>query len=183
MYKAAVNTESQSLEFQQIAVSHAAHNALTWIFHGTRLYPLIDGAMKTVQTQILATRSTSGSAFDQKEAVTIGRRAALEVTSSCTDNGINDFVDYQYGPPDPGVYQVTTSNYTFPPDDPQIPFVKLFGIRKPATAYLAPPPPSVENASYEGYLTYVKAIGAVDSTNRTQDQTEIALFWRESAPM
>jgi hypothetical protein len=179
MYKAAMNTEGQSLEFQQITVSHAAHNALTWIFHGSHLYPLIDGAMKTIQTQILAT----GSAFDQKEAVTIGRRAALEVTSSRIDDGINDFVDYQYGPQDPGVYEVTTANYSFPPDDPQIPYVKLFGIRKPATAYLAPPPPSVKDASYEGYLTYVKAIGSAQSTTRTEDQTDIALFWRESAPM
>jgi hypothetical protein len=41
----------------------------------------------------------------------------LEVTSSRIDNGITDFVDYQYGPLDPGVYQVSTANYDFPPDE------------------------------------------------------------------
>jgi hypothetical protein len=179
MYKAAVKTEGKSLEFRQIAVSHAAHNTLAWIFHGTRLYPLIDGAMKTIQTQILAT----GASFNQKDAIAIGRRAALEEVRSRTDDGITDFVDYQPGPPVPGVYQITTANYTLPPDDPQIPYVKLFAIRKPAIAYLAPPPPNVTDASYEGYVTYVKAIGGANSTTRTQDQTEIALFWRESAPM
>jgi hypothetical protein len=179
MYNSAVKSESKSLEFQQIAVSYAAHNALVWVFHGTRLYPYIDNALKTIQTQILA---TAGS-FNRTEAISIGRHAALEVIGSRTDDGLNEFVDYEYGPPVPGVYQLTTKGYDLPPDDPQVPYVKLFGIRKPALSYLAPPPPSVNDTSYEGYIAYVKAIGGMTSTTRTREQTEIALFWRESAPM
>jgi hypothetical protein len=179
MYKATMELGGKSLEFQQVAVSYAAHNALVWVFHGTRLYPFIDNALKTIQTQIVA----SGSSFNLTQAVATGRLAALEEVTSRTGDGINNFVDYVYGPPVPGVYQVTTKNYSFPPDNPQIPFIKFFAIQKPATAYLAPPPPSVDDASYEGYLAYTKAVGGADSTTRTQDQTDIALFWRESAPM
>src|SRR5271155_218047 len=48
IYLAAVNSQHQDLPFQQLAVSHAAHDALDWTFHGTRLYPAIDAALKAV---------------------------------------------------------------------------------------------------------------------------------------
>jgi hypothetical protein len=178
MYKAAMNADGKSLAFQQIAVSHAAHNALEWIFHGTRLYPQIDAALKNIQTQIAA-----GSSVDSTAAIAVGRAAALAEVTARTDDGITNFVDYTYGPAEPGVYQVTTPGYAYPPDDPQIPYVKLFAIDKPATAYLAPPPPNVTDKSYEAYLTFTKSVGGASSTKRTKDQTDIALFWRESAPM
>lgn len=179
IYEAAVKSEANSLAFQQIAVSCAAHNVLTWIFHGTRMYPYIDNALKTIQTQVLETATP----FNRTEAISIGRHAALQVVISRTDDGISDFVDYEFGPPVPGVYQLTARDYYLPPDDPQVPFVKLFAIREPATAYLAPQPPSVNDTAYENYLSYIKAIGGANSTTRTQEQTDIALFWRESAPM
>jgi hypothetical protein len=179
MYNAAGESQDKSLDFQQIAVSYAAHDALIWIFHGTRLYPYIDQALKTIKTQILATAGP----FNLTEATLAGRHAAREVVTSRTDDGTNNFVDYTFGPPVPGVYQLTINGYGLPPDDPQASFVKMFATGKPATAYLAPQPLSVNATSYESFLAYVKAIGASDSTSRTQDQTDIALFWRESAPM
>jgi hypothetical protein len=179
MYNAAVKSQDKSLDFQQIAVSYAAHNALTWIFHGTRLYPYIDQALKMIQPQILATAGP----FNLTKAILAGRHAAREVATSRTDDGINNFVDYTFGPPVPGVYQLTINGYGLPPDDPQVPFVNMFATGKSAMTYLAPQPPSVNGTSYESFLAYVKTIGASDSTSRTQEQTDIALFWRESAPM
>jgi hypothetical protein len=143
------------------------------------LFPYIDQALKTIQTQILATAGP----FNPTEAILVGRHAALEVTISRANDGINNFVDYTFGPPVPGVYQLTVDGYGLPPDGPQVPFVNLFATGKPAMTYLAPEPPSVNDTSYESLLTYVKAIGASDSTSRTQEETDIALFWRESAPM
>jgi hypothetical protein len=179
MYNAAVKSKDKTLDFQQIAVSYAAHNTLTWIFHGTRLYPYIDQALKLIQTQILA---TAGS-FNPTEAILAGRHAAREVVTLRADDGINNFVDYTFGPPVPGVYQLTINNYGLPPDDPQVLFVKMFTTGKPAMTYLAPQPPSINGTSYESFLAHVKTIGASNSTSRTQEQTDIALFWRESAPM
>ena len=179
MYNAAVKSQNKSLDFQQIVVSYAAHNALIWIFHGTRLYPYIDQALKTIKTQILATAGP----FNPTEAILAGCHAAHEVVTSRTDDGINNFVDYTFGPPVPGVYQLTINGYGLPPDGPQVPFVNMFATGKPATAYLATPPPSVNDTSYESFLAYTKSIGASDSTSRTQEQTDIALFWRESGPM
>jgi hypothetical protein len=112
-----------------------------------------------------------------------GRHAAREVVTLRADDGINNFVDYTFGPPVPGVYQLTINNYGLPPDDPQVLFVKMFTTGKPAMTYLAPQPPSINGTSYESFLAHVKTIGASNSTSRTQEQTDIALFWRESAPM
>ena len=179
MYGAAVQSQNKSLDFQQIAVSYAAHNALTWIFHGTRLYSYIDQALKNIQTEIMA---TAGS-FNLTQAILVGRNATRGVIALRDDDGINNFVDYSFGPPVPGVYQLTLNGYGLPPDDSQAPFISMFATGKPATAYLAPPPPSVNDTSYESLLTHVKTIGGANSTVRTKEQTDIALFWRESAPM
>ena len=47
-YLAALKSKNESLAFQQLAVSHAAHNTLAWIFHGTRNYAATDKALKSV---------------------------------------------------------------------------------------------------------------------------------------
>jgi hypothetical protein len=178
MYNAVVKTKDKSLSYQQVAVSYAAHNALTWLFHGARWSPYVDNALKTIQTAILA----SGDAVNINKTGTAGQNAANEVFASRNTDGLDNFVDYTIGPEIPGVYQLTLSGYGLPPDGPQIPYVKLFSNSKLASSYLAPLPPSVNDSSYESYVTYSKAIGFANSTTRTPDQTDIALFWREGAP-
>ena len=74
MYNAAVKSKDKTIDFQQIAVSYAAHNVLAWIFQGTRLYPYIDQALKTIQTRILATAGP----FNSTEAILTGRQAARD---------------------------------------------------------------------------------------------------------
>ena len=177
MYNAAANNQYESLDFQQLAVSHAAHDTLTWIFQGARLSPYIDQALQTIQIQI----SLTNSSID--DAVSGGRRAALEVIEARSSDGLNNFVPYTFGPATPGIYQLTLTGYGLPPDGPQVPYVRLFSNSKPASNYLAPPHPSLDDPAYEGFLAYVKSIGFVNSTTRTFDQTDNALFWEESAPM
>jgi hypothetical protein len=179
MYSAAVQSQNKSLDFQQIAVSYAAHNALTWVFHGTRLYAYLDQALKKIQAEILATAGP----FNLTQAILTGRNASRGVAALRADDGINNFVDYSFGPPTPGVYQLTLDGYGLPPDNSQAPFMSMFATGKAASTYLAPRPPSINDTSYESLLTHVKTVGGANSTVRTQEQTDIALFWRESAPM
>jgi hypothetical protein len=73
--------------------------------HSTRLYPSIDNVLKTIQTHIVA----SGASFSPVTTACVGRLAAFEKVVSRTDDGINNFVDYGYGPLVPGVYQVTNA--------------------------------------------------------------------------
>jgi len=139
----------------------------------------VDQALQTVQSQIEPTAGTC----ECTRAIITGHGAADEVIIARTRDGLNDFVNYSFGPPLPGIYQLTIAGYGLPPDNPQAPYMRMFAIGNTGNIYLAPPPPSVDDPDYEFPLTNVLNIGASDSTSRTLDQTDIALFWRESAPM
>jgi hypothetical protein len=117
MYNAVVKTKDESLSYQQVVVSYTAHNALTWLFHGARWSPYVDNVLKAIQTAILA----SGDAVNINEAGTAGQNAANEVFASRSTDGLDNFVDYTFGPEISGVYQLTLSGYGLPPDGPRIP--------------------------------------------------------------
>jgi hypothetical protein len=178
IYLAAVRSQNHSLAFQQLAVSHAAHDALDWTFHGTRLYGSIDAALKAVLGPI-GINSTSP---DGGHATQIGRDAAARVISERSNDGINRFVDYVYEPTLPGIYQQTAGGSPLP-DTPQARFVPLFSGLGNVTRFRAPPPPSTKDKDYESYLLYVKEQGDQNSTARTPFDTDTAYFWRESSPM
>jgi hypothetical protein len=97
------------------------------------------------------------------------------------DYGINDFVDYVYGPLNTGVYQATSGGSPLP-DTPQAQFVKLFASVGDVTQFSLPPPPDPAKAGYQGYLLYVKGEGEANSTVRKSHDSNTAYFWRESSP-
>lgn len=178
MYTAVTNTDNEEIDFQQLAISYAAPNALTWIFHGTRLAPYIDQTLENVRTQIL----DIDAHINPKDASAAGVSAAQQVIAARIHDGMIDFVEYIYHAATPGFYQLTNPAYGLPPDGPQVPFARMFN-NLTATDYQASPPPAISDPAYEGFVLDVKAIGNAASTTRTPDQTDIALFWRESAPM
>lgn len=47
--------------------------------------------------------------------------------------------------------------------------------------FLCPPPPALDSAEYAAAVAEVAAYGAADSAIRTEDQTNIALFWSDDA--
>jgi len=111
---AAVNSQHVDLTFQQLAVSHAAHDALIWIFHGTLLYISIDKALITVLGPIGINSTTP----EWDDATQIGRNATAQVVTIRLSDGMNNFVQYTYGPAIPGVYQQTPGGGQLP-DTPQ----------------------------------------------------------------
>jgi hypothetical protein len=178
IYLAAVNSQHQDLAFQQLAVSHAAHDVLDWTFHGTQLYPSIDAALKTVLGPI-GVNATSPEGIN---ATQIGRDAAARVVAIRSNDRNNHFVDYVFGPPLPGVYQVTPGGGPLP-DTPQARFVRLFAGLGNVTQFRAAPHPSVSSPDYEPYVVYVKEQGEQNSTVRTPFDTDTAYFWKEFAPV
>ncbi|KAE9989125.1 hypothetical protein EG328_000056 [Venturia inaequalis] len=175
-YLAATNSQKQSLAFQQLAVSVAAHNSLAWAFHGTRNYAATDAALKAVLGSIGLDPATTG-----KDAAAVGKQAARKIITARSDDGANDFVDYVFGPKDPRVYQATPGGSPVP-DTPQSRFVRLFAAVGNVSQFTVPDPPKLTDPAYEGYLTYVKAQGERNSTVRTSHDTDTAYFWRESSP-
>jgi hypothetical protein len=177
IYVAAVNTKNESLAFQQLAVSHAAHNSLTWTFHGTRNFGNIFKAAQDILGKIGI--SEQDNAYWR--AAAIGRKAAARVTSARQDDGLNDFVNYVYHPAIPGVYQRTPGSAFVAPDTPQARYLRPFGGLYNITKFRAPPPPLLNSSAYEGFLNYTKAQGEKNSTVRTPYDTETAFFWRETS--
>jgi hypothetical protein len=176
VYLAATESASKPLEFQQLAVSHAAHNSLIWIFHGSRNYAPTNAALKRVLGQIgLAANSPDG-----KEAIKVGRKAAHAAIIARADDGNNDFVDYVVQTPAPGVYQNTSGGAPIP-DTPQAPYVKLFGGVGDVKQFKVPPPPKPNSPEYEKHIDRVKTIGDRNSTTRSKFETETAYYWRESS--
>lgn len=176
IYEAAVKSKSESLEFQQLAVSHAAHNIIVWAFHGTRNYNAVNAALRSVLPQIgLAANST-----DAKKATEIGRKAARKVAEARADDGLNDYVPYVHGSAELGVYQATPGGNPFP-DVPQSRFQRPFAALGDITKFRAPPPPAVSTKEAEENLLEVLAIGGLNSTERSAYDTDTAYFWRESS--
>ncbi|KAL2862601.1 vanadium-dependent haloperoxidase [Aspergillus lucknowensis] len=176
IYSAALSTSNESHAIQQLAVSHAAHDALSWTFHGVRLSTEIDNALRTVIPLIGIDPSSHAS----RRAAAIGQKAAAHVAAKRANDGINAFVDYVFGPEDPGVYQVTPGGRPLP-DTPQAARIRPFGGVKDIARFRAPAPPDATGKGYEEWVVEVYEIGAVDSTKRTEDETQIAYFWVESS--
>lgn len=176
VYEAAVKSKGESLEFQQLAVSHAAHNAVLWVFHGTRLYNAVNAALRALVPLIgLDPNSAKG-----KEAIRTGQSAAARVAHARSDDKITNFVDFAYGPQNPGVYQQSPGANAFP-DVPQARFIRPFAALGDITRFRAPPPPRTDSEEYEAQVLYVKEQGSLNSTARTQYDTDTAYFWRESS--
>ncbi|PVH99946.1 acid phosphatase/Vanadium-dependent haloperoxidase [Periconia macrospinosa] len=178
VYLAATQSADKSLAFQQLAVSHAAHDSLLWTFHGTRLYATVNSKLKAVLGPI----GLNASSADAIAATNIGREAARTVLVARADDGINYFVDYEPKPPAPGVYQATPGGQPVP-DTPQAQFLRLFAGLGDVTRFRASPPPNATSPEYEPFLDQVKTQGARNSTVRKPYDTETAYFWRESSPI
>jgi hypothetical protein len=175
---AAVQSEHKSLAFQQLAVSHAAHDSLAWLFHGTRLYAAVDASLKG----ILGPIGINATSPDGAQAARVGRTAALQVAYKRTDDKIANFVDYVYGPKNIGIYQLTPGGAPLP-DTPQAVFLRPFGGVRNISHFRAPPPPPVSDRAYEAFVQYVKDQGELNSTVRKPFDTDTAYFWRESSIM
>ncbi|KAK3300605.1 phosphatidic acid phosphatase type 2/haloperoxidase [Chaetomium fimeti] len=176
VYQAAVKSKNESLEFQQLAVSHAAHNSALWVFHGSRLYNAVDASLRAIIPAIgLDPNSKKG-----KEAVQTGQKAAAAVAQARAEDGITNFLDFTYGPKEPGVYQQSPGANPFP-DTPQAQFVRPFAGLGDITRFRPPPPPPTDSKQYEEELLYVKEQGSLDSSARSEYDTDTAYFWRESS--
>jgi membrane-associated phospholipid phosphatase len=75
----------------------------------------------------------------------------------------------------PGDYQFTPPAFAQPAFT-QWPLVRPFALRK-ASQFRPPAPPALTSKAYAAAFAEVKSRGAVNSTTRTTDETEIAQFW------
>jgi len=162
---AAEGSAGKSREVQQVAVSHAAHNAITSIF------PTNKAGYDKRLGEVL--KSIGASAEDGKSGASIGQDAFAQVQKDRAGDGAHSYVEYKVQPAEVGVYQPTPPNFPIP-QSPQGQNIKPFGGIKENILWKAPPAPDSEG--YEAELQTCIDFGGKKS-KRTDEQTQIAFFW------
>src|SRR5882724_5868793 len=164
-----VQSEVPASASREAAASAAAHEVLVNLFpavassfdalHAAILAAILDGPQKTagivwgefVANQILAARANDGS----------------------------DAIVPPPGGSGPGIW-VPTPPAFLPYLLPQWGFVTPFAMNN-SSQFRPPGPPSLDSERYAADYNEVKELGAAVGSTRTEDQTQIALFWADGA--
>jgi len=150
------------------AAAQAAHDVLVGLYPSqvasfdaalaTSLGAIVDGSSKT-------------------DGIAVGRAAAQGILAARANDGRNDLSVVHTFTTGPGAWQLTPPAFAAP----QTPWVaKTLPFTMTAPDQFRPgPPDALSSAEYAADLNEVKTYGALNSTARTADQTEVALFWAE----
>ena len=113
---------------------------------------------------------------DAKTAgIQVGQKAAQNILATRANDGSDKVVSYVPGT-NPGDWQPTPPAFA-PAAAPQWPQVTPFCLQS-GSQFRVPPPPALTSPEYTAAFNLAKDLGAFDSTTRTPDQTESAMFWQ-----
>jgi hypothetical protein len=157
---------SASLE---AAASAAAHEALV------NLFPASAASFDALHAAILA---TIPDGLHKGAGVTWGEYVANQILTARAGDGW-DAVVPPPGGSGPGVW-IPTPPAFLPYLLPQWGFVRPFGMSS-SSQFRPPGPPSLDSQQYAEDYEEVKELGAAVGSTRTEEQTEIALFWADGA--
>src|SRR6266516_3020953 len=164
-----VQSEASSSASREAAASAAAHDALV------NLFPANASTFDALHAAIL-TAIPNGP---QKTAgIVWGEFVAGQILAARANDGWNATVPPP-GCSGPGVWVPTPPAY-LPYALPQWGFVVPFGMSS-SSQFRPPGPPSLDSQQYAADYDEVKELGAAVGSTRTEEQTEIALFWTDGA--
>ncbi len=150
----------------ELAATAAAYTALS------ELYP-------DQQAQLDAALEASLEALDysgnQAASLTLGEEVANQILALRVEDGSDVVGEYTYSD-EPGAFQPDPLNPDIPAWGPEWGEVDTFAISSTDDVVPESPPDLTSEAYAESY-NEVLALGSVDSTERTAEQTEIGLFW------
>jgi hypothetical protein len=170
------------------AVATAARDVLVPVLGQIRdLFPqgCIDAAIAGVEADYAAALDAVADTPSKRKGVNVGAKAAAAILALRADDGsdtpLQDFA-YPQGT-EPGEYRFTPGTpFAFAPGWQDVtPFVL-----DDSSQFRADPPYDVTESAYTADFDEVKRLGGNGTTTpseRTPDQTEIALFWVESSPL
>src|SRR5437016_9669172 len=154
---------------REAAASAATHQALV------NLFPASASSFDTLYAAILAAIPDG----PQKTAgIVWGEFVANQILAARANDGSDDIVPPPGGS-GPGVW-VPTPPAFLPYLLPQWGFVTPFAMSS-SPQFRPPGPPSLDSQQYAEDVNGVKELGALVGSTRTEDQTEIALFWADGA--
>jgi hypothetical protein len=152
---------------QEAAAAAAAHETLLV------LYPAFQTTLDQQYEQSLA-QIPDGA--DKTTGIDVGRAAALATLTLRSDDGSAlPPIPYVFGNA-PGDYQSTPPNFPAQPVFTHWSQVTPFALER-AKQFRLGPPPALTSAEYTAVFNEVKALGIVNSTAATADQSLIGRFW------
>ncbi len=169
------------------AVASAARNTLIPLIQG--LPPDFDGCkgagVASVESDYAAALAAISNGHAKQRGIEVGQAAAQTILADRAGDGSNQPLVVPDCPVDPpaGVYRCT-------PGTPLV-FLPQWGdvtpfVLKSNAQFLPGPPYALTSKKYAADFNEVKQLGGDDVTtpsDRTADQTQIALFWVESSPL
>jgi len=164
-----VQSEVPASASREAAASTAAHGALV------SLFPAAESSFHALHAAILAAIPDG----PQKTAgIVWGEFVANQILAARANDG-SDAIVPPPGGSVPGVW-VPTPPAFLPYLLPQWGFVAPFGMSS-SSQFRPPGPPALDSERYAADYNEVKELGAAVGSTRTEDQTQIALFWADGA--
>ena len=151
------------------AVASASYTALSY------LYP----AQQTYFNSMLAS-DTAGMPTGQAmtDGLAVGQTVANAIIAMRQNDGSTNYVAYTPGTA-PGDW-VPTAPAFMPAENPQWAILKPFAMTSDSQ-FRPNGPPALDSQAWADAVNATLAIGEVNSTTRTADETQIALFWNDKS--
>jgi PAP2 superfamily len=162
-----VNLNAPAGASAEAAAAEAAYQTLK------ALFPNQTALFDTTLARSLS-KITDGAAENNGREV--GRTVAAQILSSRQNDGSTTVITYQPSTAADGWR--STANPVAPPVLPNWPGVKPFALNT-GSQFRPDGPPDIRSAQFQAELAEVRSLGSINSTTRTADQTEIALFWAD----
>jgi hypothetical protein len=173
----AVHVQAPAGASEDAAASVAAHDVLV------HYLPL---QQATLDAELLVSLNAIADGPAKTNGFNVGRAVAAQWLALRAGDGLEAAVSLPLPNPGPGAWQPVP---TYPAANPVVPppvaewqaQFKPFVLRS-ADQYLAhvPPPPALTSAVFTADFNLTKSYGALDSTVRTAQQTEIGRFWADN---
>jgi membrane-associated phospholipid phosphatase len=161
-----VHVDAPAGASESAAAAAAAHDVLV------QLYP---GQQAMLDSDLAASLATMPDGQSKTDGVQVGEKAAaLILALRANDGSAAAPIPFVPGM-NPGDYELTPPAFAQPVFT-QWRFVTPFALRS-AGQFLPAPPPALTSPVYTADFNEVKSLGAVNSTTRSADQTQIARFW------
>src|SRR5947199_4932727 len=154
---------------REAAASAAAHEALV------NLFPASASSFDALHAAILA---TIPSGPHKTAGIVWGEFVANQILAARANDG-HDAIVPPPGGSGPGVW-ISTPPAFLPYLLPQWGVVRPFAMNS-SSQFRPPGPPSLDSQQYAADYEEVKELGPAVGSTRTEDQTEIALFWADGA--
>jgi len=161
-----ISPSANGRESVDAAVATAAYQTLAWLF------PDQQPALQSQYTNFL-TAIKDGAAKDG--GIRVGGLAAAAMITARTGDGADGTQTWPVGT-EPGQWRPTPPTYAS--DGAVVGHVKPFLIPS-ASMFRTAGPPALTSARYARDINEVEAVGGVNSTIRTADQTQSAIWWQD----